>query len=799
MAQRIAMDIKLIRAFIASPGGLEDERRAAYAAAEEINRSVARPMGGRLELIGWEETLSGIGRPQATINADMEGCDLFIGAMWTTWGSRPSLDGPYSSGFEEEFELSRLRHAETGSPTMAMFFKSIDPLQVKDPGKELQKVLAFQEKLRSEKAFLYATFDAADDFAAKIRDFLSRHVIRILMRATPPREERPAEAAPKSEGAGQVPSVRDGQDSSSANFLIETAADLRTREGAGKVDVARLRLIAAVAGQSENDKLTLGVHDANLVYEARRRFDLAFMERRGLLETGLAGLEDENVPVWTWLADLTEKQPDLLIGLTLFGEPAERVGAINAMRMLQVAVRELAFLKKDVVPDYWLAKDTQAAVRFAALRYLRSLGGTNDLPAIKAEVDLAATETVTAAVEAAVAILLRQGDQDAILYLLDTSFEKLDPGLQYRALRQVSQLSQQDLQRGLDHRSPDIRSAALLELGERNAVDLETLTRARSDESSKVRYAALRAMDRLGQAPSLDEAQKILTQPTRGSNYLLFLSGNDSSAAPLFENYRAERMRSMSQVALEALLGAPEHCDAAYQALAARRLGDYGTRLRIDLRDGFRRYFAQHWPEGIKASTGTGLASALLSIGTTDSAESKKRELIRAALDIVALQRDASDLILVRDTLDMHAVAPSAAVITFLKILGGAEDVVRLGQASPFTLHQPDDGEYRREFDEAARVMLKMHQGGFAGLLDLDIPDRMRAHLIDIVSATEFAKLTDGDIVRRLLGEDPIVRRSTARKIPVSLTRKRVGGSSRNIARIPRGAFTSSRTGSISA
>jgi hypothetical protein len=789
VAQGIAMDIKLIRAFIASPGGLEDERRAAYAAAEEINRSVARQMGGRLELIGWEETLSGIGRPQATINADMEGCDLFIGAMWTTWGSKPSLDGPYSSGFEEEFELSRLRHAETGSPTMAMFFKSVDPLQLKDPGEDLKKVLAFQEKLRAQRTFLYSTFAGADDFSAKVRDFLSRHVIRILLGVAPAREERPVEAAPRAEAAAQGPTAADEQESPSAKFLVETAEELRTREGAGAVNVGRLRLIAISAGKSENDKQTLGVHDANLVYEARGRFDLAFMEKRSLLETGLGGLEDENVPVWTWLADLTENQPDLLIGLTLFGETAERAGAINAMRMLKVAIQEIPFLKKEVVPDYWLARETHAAVRHAALQYLRELGDANDLPAVKAEVDLAATETATAALAAAVAILLRQGDQEAIQYLLDTSFEKLDPVLQYRTLRQVSQLSLQDLQRGLDHRSPDIRAAVLLELGESSAIDLKTLTRARSDESSKVRYAALRALDRLGQSPSLDEAQKILTQPGRAANYLAFLAGSDTAAVPLFESYRAERMRSMSQAALEALLGAPEHRDAAYQALAARRLGDYGAKMRIDLRDGFRRYFAQHWPDGIKPGTGSSLASTLLSIGQTDPADVKKRELIRTALDIVAQQRDASDLVLVRDTLDLHGVSPSITVIALLKILGAAEDIARLAQASPFTLHQPDDGDYRREFDEAARVMLKMHRSGFAGLLGLDMPERMRAQLIDTVSATEFAKLGDEIIVGLLLGDHLLVRRSTARKIPASLSRKRVGQLLKAYREDPEGRF----------
>ena len=153
VAQIAAMDIKLIRAFIASPSGLEDERRAAFAAASEINKSVAMPMGGRLELIGWEETLSGNDRPQALINAEMETCDLFIGAIWTSWGSRPSIDGPYTSGFEEEFELSRARYERNGNPAMAMFFKSVDPTQLRDPGIDLQKVLEFQKSCGLRRSF----------------------------------------------------------------------------------------------------------------------------------------------------------------------------------------------------------------------------------------------------------------------------------------------------------------------------------------------------------------------------------------------------------------------------------------------------------------------------------------------------------------------------------------------------------------------------------------------------------------------------------------------------------------------
>ena len=60
---------------------------------------------------------------------------------------------------------------------MAMFFKDVDPLQLNDPGDELRKVLGFQERLRNEKAFLYGKFANAEEFAKKVREFLSAHII----------------------------------------------------------------------------------------------------------------------------------------------------------------------------------------------------------------------------------------------------------------------------------------------------------------------------------------------------------------------------------------------------------------------------------------------------------------------------------------------------------------------------------------------------------------------------------------------------------------------------------------------
>ena len=68
---------KIIRAFLASPGDLQDERKAINGAIKEFNETWANELGYQIELLGWEETVSGYGRPQRLINQDVDRCDFF--------------------------------------------------------------------------------------------------------------------------------------------------------------------------------------------------------------------------------------------------------------------------------------------------------------------------------------------------------------------------------------------------------------------------------------------------------------------------------------------------------------------------------------------------------------------------------------------------------------------------------------------------------------------------------------------------------------------------------------------------
>ena len=56
---------KIVYVFLASPGDLQEERQAIRAAANEFNANWAESLGYQVDLLGWEETVAGFGRPRA--------------------------------------------------------------------------------------------------------------------------------------------------------------------------------------------------------------------------------------------------------------------------------------------------------------------------------------------------------------------------------------------------------------------------------------------------------------------------------------------------------------------------------------------------------------------------------------------------------------------------------------------------------------------------------------------------------------------------------------------------------------
>jgi hypothetical protein len=70
--------ITAYRVFIASPGGLEKERQTFREVVNRYNEVDAVQRGLLFIPTGWEDTLGGMGRPQAIINEDLRACDYCV-------------------------------------------------------------------------------------------------------------------------------------------------------------------------------------------------------------------------------------------------------------------------------------------------------------------------------------------------------------------------------------------------------------------------------------------------------------------------------------------------------------------------------------------------------------------------------------------------------------------------------------------------------------------------------------------------------------------------------------------------
>ena len=171
----MASKITQYKVFIASPGGLEKEREAFRAALSGHNEADGLARGAYFSPVGWELTIRGVGRPQAKINDDVKKSDFFVLVLWDRWGSPPDNAGKYTSGTEEEYKIALECFSSRTHPLreILVFFKTVDPRQLSDPGAQLKQVLDYKKKLEAEKKIFFETFDDIEVFSEKLRRYLA--------------------------------------------------------------------------------------------------------------------------------------------------------------------------------------------------------------------------------------------------------------------------------------------------------------------------------------------------------------------------------------------------------------------------------------------------------------------------------------------------------------------------------------------------------------------------------------------------------------------------------------------------
>jgi hypothetical protein len=744
--------VRVLRVFLASPSDLGPERRAARDAVNEINRTVARPAGFQIDLIGWEDTLSSAGRPQAIINEEMATCQIFIGMIWERWGTPPDVSSKFTSGFEEEFFTSYERYTQTGAPYMRLFFKSVDSSKLNDAGPELSKVIDFKNKRISEKKILFQTFDDTAGFAQHVRVGIADYILKLKS------ELQADNNASKSQTIVDEASATAAEGPSSPKselaLLDNLAAKLRAPDSntVAPVEVARLRNLAVALSGSANDDTSLGAHDANLIYANRNELELSGREVSALADAGLDAITAENAPLFSWVASRLAAFPQWLAYATFVGPDARRVNVFKFMRLIRHDIGEVnaTFSRNDIL-EIWFSEGSDT-VKVAALKYLQDMARPAEVE--HAEKELAAGNYATrqAAAETVIVLTLRdKGIAPTLSFLASDSFT-IEPLILQSVLIGMSQLETPSLKAALSHSLPKIRVTALEILISRESINSTELSTLFNDSFLDVRKIALDTYVSLGESVDDKKAEEVLVRAKPSSLFNIGKSDEKEGTDELSAFKKSRRMmRATAELIADSespTLGSEE----AYFALCKREPRKYMDAVREHFDDRFVRFHEKLCSNFYQAYSSPDTLKTLSEIMTKH--EKYRRQLwMREAADLITSQGDPADLPRIRSALDDGMLDPRVADITYLGAVGSFEDIARIDKvASDYRIGGSSGSILTTTYPRraAAKAMLKLAA----------IPT-----ILAESTKASFGKLPASQIVKLLNHQSADIRKVTALKM----------------------------------
>ena len=778
---------KVLRAFLASPGDLQDERQVIRDVVVEFNESWADELGYQVELLGWEETVAGYGRPQHLINQEVDRCDLFIGMIWKRWGTPPSGGGEFTSGFHEEFRRSMIRRERSGIPEISLFFKTIPEEFMIDPGDDLKRVLEFKEQIISEKMILFQQFSTVRDIEGLVRKCVTKYVNDI--RATDASSEsneikaaRVKSESKESEGQNQnsEASPLSIESFSFLSNLVDRIGHEKAMDNLSASDVARFRLIANLISKHGNEELNLGVHDINIIFsenfsEYHEDMRLGNREYIFLVRLGFQYLGNENVPLWCWYSALSNSRIDVAAWSSFVGaNDEERIGAISVLNALSITLpTDDERLKREWIINSWFSKDTSARVKSVALNYLAANGTAEDFVVVKNEYDQNNHETSRKALECMIGILLRVGEKNSAQRLvLELQFESLDAGILQTVLNGFAHLETEALLFGLEHRNSKIRLQTLRILLGRNWLDREIAERLLDDSDVLIRNEAIVVLSNIGRSFSQEEIENILIT-TQGKMNLMNYSVGEKERSILTQR-QLEKLKDLSESDLTSKIDISYmYDDDAYFVRAEKYFMKYVKELRSNIDDTFNAYFEeqiQRTETIFDALSDTSKRENLINRYRKLEDYSKK-ELTRRGLDILCKANKCEDLVRIRKNLQNRYTEISAEDAKYLGKHGEWEDISLLTNFNSST----SAIDYSDFQDQVARAILNVaRRCPMSDLVSVEVPASILKRVIELCSNSKFSKISDVALLGLFDHESADVRKAASIKAVQVFSAKRI-------------------------
>lgn len=772
--------IKIVRVFIGSPSGLDNERQAAREVVHEVNLSNSEYWGCQFKLVGWEDTIPGYQRPQDKINEDLDKCDYFLGVLWNWWGSKPSTDeSDYTSGFHEEFCRAK-QHIDSGRmKDLAIYFKSVEVPKGMEPGEHIKKVLDFRQNCIDEKLVFFKDFDSLESF----RDHVRNKLVEIGWRETEIRQSEGREKS-QSEQAPRPSEQSEGTDTQNSSLIDEEAREFLSEisqrplewEETKPHEIARFRLIASTLSRSGNDVLYLGNHDANLVFKHLRNSPVSEQEIQTLIDCGVVGFPHQNVPIWRWIAK-AEQDGDFfgrVRVLAAIGNEQEKKNAIQILGLASQPIPSLNdFFDKKKILTSWLSDQTENQTFEAVISFLSANAESDDISLIE-EVLSDFSPQRCAKIEAAiVGVLSRSNIDTALKRLVEKKVDKIEDRLVAEIFRSPQSLVTETIVLCLSAKSDGVRLRAVQILFEREEISLEAAETLLTDSNHEIRLLAAESLKKLGRELDPDLVRKALTIEKQPSAFDFGLFKRKETDATYYERYLSNRLGELDFPALKVKVAeAGTFDDRELSVLYSK----FRSKMQDEIRENLKDCFKSHFDTAIQIEEDSGRMKPDMVSRIRKLEIPHRKELCMHALTALCGMAKAQDLHLVRKTLDEIEVDAMEITLKYLARFGDWSDIDRIKKQGDY----PSDRTgllsiHRTELPEQkAGAILALGKIRIADMLALDLDGSIRRSLAKQLPKQVFVDLSDDILMRELNRDDNEYRIIFALRCVQSLSKSRV-------------------------
>jgi hypothetical protein len=764
----------IIKIFLASPGDLIDERKAAKRIVDEENINHAIPQGVQFELVGWEDTVAQHGRAQAVINRDLDQCNYFVGLLWKRWGTPPGPnDGPYSSGFEEEYERSETRYNKTGKPHISLLFKAVSNAEISDAGPQLTKVLKFKKRFTDDHRGIYQTFEDFQEFEKRFRSVLAM----FLRKEMEEDSKNVAEERSRTLDTGNEPEKLNADHPGTlfGEEVKEFVSDLLSRPIDPKdyefsaFEAARLRLLGTTLKRSENDDIVIGVHDANILYKEFKGSEISKREIRGLLKAGLHYFNTQNAPIWRWLTKLDSTMLHEATLRSLVGSDIQRKSAFRILSFLTDADLDLgdSFNRLNIL-EWWLNADESELI-VAALSYLGHRGIREDLEKIDLLLDVSEVEVSKAAVSAKIGILEREGAEYALEFI--STREDADVSEHYTnlILNMPGSIKTELLHSCISNRSTEFRRRVAQELLSRNELSIDDANILIQSPDAQTRLLGAYAVQAVSPNYSLSDAREHIVKPkNKYSNSLLSIGDRDYEGEVAFKKFMHTALCNHKLSELERLI----NTESLYEydvifALYDKFFSKYRTNLIQNLGDGFSSFLREKIDQ-------TDIANR----PDEKLADFICQKMIQKAVELLAEKNSQQDIQPIREAIDQTEIKYADNIVRFFELKGSWEDVHRVIHLSEnfqfLGMSLLTNSNNQEKYRAAAKAILKLGGNRIADLLSIPMPSQLWNEVIIAMSKSSFVSFSNDRISEWLSQEIDSKRKVVALKSVICLPKSRI-------------------------